>query len=93
MHVTGDAASGRSAPPVGYRSGESLEQSPVWQRANTPENRWTAFFAVIAKMFLQRAIPLKYEVVPRWPLIALEGVLLVVLVITFRRVAAGRDHR
>ena len=44
-----------------------------------PESRWPVFFAVIAAIFLQRAVPLEYTVLPRWPLILLEGLLLVVL--------------
>ena len=68
-----------AAPPVGYRSGESTQQPPVWQRPDLPENRWPVFIAVIAVIFLQRAIPLEYTVLPRWPLITLEGLLLMVL--------------
>ena len=59
--------------------GESTQQPPVWQRPDLPENRWPVFIAVIAVIFLQRAIPLEYTVQPRWPLILLEGLLLMVL--------------
>ena len=68
-----------AAPPVGYRSGESTQQLPVWQRPAVPEDRWPVFIAVIAVISLQRAIPLEYTVLPRWPLILLEGLLLAVL--------------
>jgi hypothetical protein len=49
------------------------------QSGGSPESRWPVFFAVIAAIFLQRAVPLEYTVLPRWPLIVLEGLLLVVL--------------
>ena len=71
-----------AARPAGYRAGESTQQLPVWQRPNAPENRWPVFIALIAAIFLQRAIPLEYTGLPRWPLISLEGLLLLVLALT-----------
>ena len=68
-----------AAPPVGYRSGESTQRRRVGQRADVPENRWPVLTAVITAIFLQRAIPLEYTVLLRWPLILLEGLLLVML--------------
>ena len=44
-----------------------------------PESRWPVLLALIAAMGLQYGIPHQYTVVPRWPLIALEVVLLIVL--------------
>ena len=54
---------------------------PAWQLPGAPENRWPVFFALMAAMFLQRAVPLEYVVVPRWPLLLLECSLLVVLAV------------
>lgn len=60
-----------------------------------PENRLPAVIAIIAVIALQRAIPVQYTVVPRWPLIVLELLLLVVLVAInpvrlHRRTVTGR---
>lgn len=54
---------------------------PAWQLPGAPENRWPVFFALMAAMFLQRAVPLEYVVVPRWPLLLLEWLLLLVLAV------------
>lgn len=54
---------------------------PAWQLPGAPENRWPVFFALMAAVFLQRAVPLEYVVFPRWPLILLECSLLVVLAV------------
>ena len=54
---------------------------PDWQRPGVPEHRWPVFFALMAAVFLQRAVPLEYVVFPRWPLLFLEWLLLVVLAV------------
>jgi hypothetical protein len=52
---------------------------PSWLRPGDPENRLPVLFALIAAIALQLAIPKIYTVVPRWPLIGLELMLLAVL--------------
>src|SRR3954471_13418297 len=52
---------------------------PSWLRPGDPESRLPVLFALIAVIGLQLAIPKSYTVVPRWPLIGLELMLLAVL--------------
>ena len=52
---------------------------PSWLRPGDPESRLPVLFALVAVIGLQLAIPKSYTVVPRWPLIALELLLLAVL--------------
>src|SRR3954453_12872892 len=52
---------------------------PSWLRPGDPESRLPVLFALVAVIGLQLGIPKSYTVVPRWPLIALELLLLVVL--------------
>ncbi|WP_006244717.1 DUF1345 domain-containing protein [Mycolicibacterium tusciae] len=53
---------------------------PSWLRPGDPENRMPVLMALVAAIALQLAIPKSYTVVPRWPLIAMEILLVVVLV-------------
>jgi hypothetical protein len=53
---------------------------PSWLRPGDPESRLPVLAALIVAIALQLAIPRSYTVVPRWPLIALEILLVVVLV-------------
>jgi hypothetical protein len=52
---------------------------PSWLRPGDPENRWPVVIAIVAVIAIQHAIPVQYTVLPRWPLIAMELLLLVVL--------------
>lgn len=52
---------------------------PSWLRPGDPESRLPVLFAIVAVIALQVAIPKSYIVVPRWPLIGLEVLLLAVL--------------
>ena len=52
---------------------------PSWLRPGDPESRLPVLFALIAVIGLQLGIPKSYTVVPRWPLIGLELLLLAVL--------------
>jgi len=52
---------------------------PSWLRPGDPESRLPVLFALVAVIGLQLGIPKSYTVVPRWPLIALELLLLAVL--------------
>lgn len=54
---------------------------PSWLRPGAPENRLPVIFAILGAVTLQWAVPEQYTVVPRWPLIGLELLLVVVLVI------------
>ena len=53
---------------------------PSWLRPGDPENRMPVLTALMVAIALQLAIPKSYTVVPRWPLIAMELLLLIVLV-------------
>lgn len=53
---------------------------PSWLRPGDPENRMPVLAALIVAIGLQLAIPKSYAVIPRWPLIAMEVLLLIVLV-------------
>ena len=76
---------GKGSPVGGVvRRTERLAQDaerhvPSWLQPGDPENRWPVVLAILAAVALQRAIPERYTVVPRWPLIAMELLLLVVL--------------
>jgi hypothetical protein len=50
-------------------------------RPGDPENRWPVLIAIVAVIVIQRSIPVQYTVLPRWPLIIMELLLLVVLVL------------
>ena len=54
---------------------------PSWIRSSEPESRIPVLIAIIAVITLQWAIPERYTAVPRWPLIVLEVLLLVVMVL------------
>lgn len=56
------------------------DRLPAWLRPGTPESRWPVFAALICAMALQVAVPRQHTVVPRWPLLCMEALLLVVLV-------------
>ena len=52
---------------------------PSWLRTGNPESVFPVLVAVLSAMALQIAIPKYYTLVPRWPMLVLEGLLLVVL--------------
>jgi hypothetical protein len=60
------------------------EHLPSWLRAANPEGRLPLLCALITAIALQLAIPVRYTLAPRWPLITMEVLLLVVLVILNR---------
>jgi hypothetical protein len=53
---------------------------PSWLKPGNPESRLPVLAAIVAAVFLQRAIPEQYTVVPRWPLVSMELLLLAVLI-------------
>ncbi len=56
---------------------------PSWLRpagAERGESSWPVIIAIIAIIAIQHAIPDRYTIVPRWPLLALEVLLLLVLI-------------
>lgn len=68
---------------------------PSWLRPGSPESRLPVLLAIVAAIALQRAIPERYTVVPRWPLIILELLLLAALLVInpltlSRRTTVGR---
>ncbi|HXA87735.1 MAG TPA: hypothetical protein VNW96_04010 [Mycobacterium sp.] len=54
---------------------------PAWLQPGNPESRWPVLVALISAIVMQGAIPKRYTVVPRWPLLAMEVALVVVLLI------------
>lgn len=56
------------------------QRVPSWLRPGEPESRLPVLAAILAAVALQRAVPERYTVVPRWPLIAMELLLVLVLV-------------
>ncbi len=60
---------------------EAEHRLPAWLKPGNPESRWPVLVALIAAIVMQRAIPERYTVVPRWPLIAMEVLLVIVLLI------------
>jgi hypothetical protein len=61
-------------------AGDAEHHVPSWLRPGDPESRLPVLLAIVAVIVLQRAIPVQYTVVPRWPLIGMELALLVVLI-------------
>jgi hypothetical protein len=53
---------------------------PSWLRPGDPESRLPVLVALVAVIGLQLAIPKSYTLVPRWPLIVLEVLLIAVLI-------------
>jgi hypothetical protein len=75
-------------PPVeafvrraGHIASDAEHHVPSWLRPGDPENRWPVLIAIVAVIMIQRSIPVQYTVLPRWPLIIMELLLLVVLVL------------
>jgi hypothetical protein len=66
---------------AGHLATEAEQRLPAWLRPGNPESRWPVLLALIAAIVLQRAIPVRYTVVPRWPVIAMEVLLVLVLLI------------
>ncbi|MGE5695443.1 MAG: hypothetical protein ACM4D3_09455 [Candidatus Sericytochromatia bacterium] len=60
---------------------EAEQRVPAWLRPGNPESRWPVLVALIAAIAMQRAIPERYTVVPRWPLIGMEVLLVLVLLV------------
>lgn len=68
---------------------------PSWLRSGDPESALPVLIALVAAIALQIAIPRSYTLVPRWPLLVLEGLLLIVLLVinpltVSRRTRMGR---
>jgi hypothetical protein len=70
---------------VMHRTGRLAKQAeqrlPAWLQPGNPESRWPVLVALATAIVLQRAIPERYTVVPRWPLLAMEIALVAVLLI------------
>jgi hypothetical protein len=54
---------------------------PSWLRPGDSENRWPVLIAILAVIVIQHSIPIQYTVLPRWPLIIMELLLLVVMLV------------
>jgi len=60
---------------------DAAQMLPAWLQPGNPESRWPVLVALISAIVMQGAIPRRYTVVPRWPLLAMELALVVVLLI------------
>jgi hypothetical protein len=83
-----DEAEGKPKPPpqdlmhlAEQLATQAERYVPPWLRPGDPESRWPVLVALISAIVLQRAIPVRYTLVPRWPLVAMEVLLLVVLLV------------
>jgi uncharacterized membrane protein len=66
---------------------------PAWRRVTEGEPRWPASLAVAVAIGLQAALPAKLALVPRWVLPAVEGMLLLALMIANPRRINRRSPR
>jgi len=60
---------------------DAAQMLPAWLQPGNPESRWPVLVALVSAIVMQGAIPRRYTVVPRWPLLAMEVALVVVLLI------------
>lgn len=60
---------------------QTEQMLPAWLQPGNPESRWPVLVALISAIVMQAAIPKRYTVVPRWPLLIMEVALVVVLLI------------
>ena len=74
---------------------DAEKRVPSWLRAGDPESAFPVLVAVLSAVALQVAIPKSLTLVPRWPLLVMEVLLLIVLLvinplIMSRRTTMGR---
>ncbi|HJT95283.1 MAG TPA: hypothetical protein VJ777_25675 [Mycobacterium sp.] len=62
-------------------SRSEIHRVQSWLRPGNPESVLPVLAAVLSAMALQVAIPKSYTLVPRWPLLVLEALLLVALLV------------
>jgi hypothetical protein len=60
---------------------DAAQMLPAWLQPGNPESRWPVLVALLSAIVMQAAIPRRYTVVPRWPLVAMELALVAVLLI------------
>ncbi|MCW2512659.1 MAG: hypothetical protein JWR11_1701 [Mycobacterium sp.] len=66
---------------AGHLASDAEHRVPSWLKPGDPENRWPVLIAILAVIAIQRSIPVQYTVLPRWPLIVMELLLLAVLLL------------
>ena len=71
---------------------DAEKRVPAWMRHGDPESAIPVRIAVLAVMAQQIAIPRGYTVVPRWPLLVLEGLLMLALLAINPRVMSRRTR-
>jgi hypothetical protein len=71
---------------------DAEKRVPAWVRHSDPESAIPVRIAVLAVMAQQIAIPRAYTVMPRWPLLVLEGLLMVALLAINPRVMSRRTR-
>jgi hypothetical protein len=83
-----DEAAGKPKPPredivhlAEQLALQAEHRVPSWLRPGDPESRWPVLLALVTAIAMQRAIPVRYTLVPRWPLVVMELLLLAVLLI------------
>lgn len=81
---------------AGHLAEEAGSLLPPWLQPGNVESRWPVLLALTTAIVMQRLIPARYTalhtVVPRWPLIALE-VLLVIIMLILNPVRLTRSTR
>lgn len=71
---------------------DAEKRVPAWVRHSDPESAIPVRIAVLAVMAQQIAIPRAYTVMPRWPLLVFEGLLMVALLAINPRVMSRRTR-
>jgi hypothetical protein len=64
-----------------HLASDAEHRVPSWLRPGDPENRWPVLIAIFAVIVIQHSIPVQYTVLPRWPLIIMELLLLLVMLL------------
>jgi hypothetical protein len=64
-----------------HLASDAEHRVPSWLRPGDPENRWPVLIAILAVIVIQHSIPVQYTVLPRWPLIVMELLLLLVMLL------------
>ena len=64
-----------------HLASDAERRVPSWLRPGNPENRWPVLVAIVAVIVIQHSIPVQYTVLPRWPLIIMELLLLLVMLV------------
>lgn len=64
-----------------HLAADAEQKLPSWLRPHEPENRLPVLAAILLAVVLQGAVPERYTLLPRWPLVVMELLLIVALVV------------